>query len=166
MGIIEEILGRNRAAAEASPPPTPGRPSPTLRVAVVACMDARLLVSAALGLGPGDAHIMRNAGGVVTDDVIRSLAISQLRLGTREIMVIQHTDCGLHAADETAVREQMRAVAGQDPPFAIGAFADLDASVRASLARVRSSPFIPHTDAVHGFVYDVETGLLREVDEG
>ncbi|WP_377272065.1 beta-class carbonic anhydrase [Peterkaempfera sp. SMS 1(5)a] len=135
---------------------------PVQRVAVVACMDARLDVHAALGLALGDAHVIRNAGGVVTDDVIRSLTISQRALGTRSVALIHHTGCGLLGLTED-FRRELEAEVGQRPQWAVEAFADLDGDVRQSLARVRTSPFLPHTDDVRGFVFDVRTGLLREV---
>jgi carbonic anhydrase len=137
---------------------------PSKRLAVVACMDCRLDLLDALGLEIGEAHVLRNAGGVVTDDVIRSLAISQRRLGTREVTLIHHTDCGMEKLDEDELREELREAAGVAPPFEIGSFADLDADVRESILRVRRSEFLPHRDAVRGFVYDVATHRLREVE--
>ena len=135
---------------------------PAKEVAIVACMDARFLPSRVLGLEEGDAHIIRNAGGVVTDDEIRSLAISQHLLGTKEIVLIHHTNCGLEGIGEEEIRAQLRAAAGVDPPWRIEAFADVDGSVRESMRRINDSPFIPHKN-VRGFVYDVEDGSLREV---
>lgn len=161
MRAIDELLARNRARP-AGAGDRDGRP--TMRVAIVACMDARLRVAHALGLEPGEAHVIRNAGGVVTDDVVRSLAISQLKLGTREIAIVQHTDCGMQKVTDEAVHAELAELAGAPPPFPIGAFADLDASVRDGVARVRSSPFIPYRDAVRGFVYEMGSGLLREVE--
>jgi carbonic anhydrase len=137
---------------------------PALRLAIVTCMDSRLDVFAALGLGNGEAHILRNAGGVITDDVIRSLAISQRRLGTREIVLIHHTDCGLQLITDDGFRAELQEATGMAPAFAIESFTDVDEDVRQSLARVRHSPFLPHRDAVRGFVYDVDTGTLREVE--
>jgi carbonic anhydrase len=125
-------------------------------------MDARLDLFSLLGLRLGDAHIVRNAGGIVTDDVVRSLVLSQRSLGTIEVMVIQHTGCGLSGLDERALVETIEAEAGSRPPFPFEAFDDIDASVRRSLERIRTSPFLPHPKA-RGFVYDVETGRLREV---
>jgi carbonic anhydrase len=139
---------------------------PRRGIAVVTCMDCRLDVMGALGLDRGDAHVLRNAGGVVTEDTIRSLAISQRRLGTREVTLIHHTDCGMQGLDEDDFAAELRAAAGEDPPFAIGSFADVDDDVRESLSRVRRSPFLAHRDSVRGFVYDVDTHLLREVTVG
>ena len=136
---------------------------PKRRIAVVTCMDCRLDVLGALELEPGDAHLLRNAGGVVTDDTIRSLSISQRRLGTREVLLVHHTDCGMQGLDEGGFRAELHEAAGEDPPFAIGAFEDVEEDVRQSIARVRSSPFLPHRDAVRGFVYDVETHRVGEV---
>lgn len=136
---------------------------PVLHVAVVACMDARLDLHAALGLELGDCHTIRNAGGVVTDDVIRSLTISQHKLGTRSIVLIHHTGCGLESITED-FREELEREVGQRPAWAVEAFRDVDQDVRQSMQRVRTSPFLLHTDDVRGFVFDVRTGLLREVD--
>lgn len=138
---------------------------PSRRVAVVACMDARLDVYRLLGLEPGEAHVIRNAGGVVTEDVVRSILISQRLLGTREIALVHHTDCGMLTVQEEELKAQIEAEAGAPPPFALEAFDDLVANVRQSIARIRANPFIPHTDQVRGFVYDVETGRLDEVKE-
>src|SRR5688500_11064754 len=126
-------------------------------------MDSRLDVFAALGLGDGEAHILRNAGGVITDDVIRSLAVSQRRLGTREVMLIHHTDCGMQTLSDDGFRAELQEATGIAPAFAIESFPDLDANVRQSVLRVRRSPFLPHTGQVRGFVYDVDTHALREV---
>ena len=136
---------------------------PAKRTAVVACMDARLNPYGALGLTEGDAHVIRNAGGVVTDDVIRSLVISQRLLGTEEIILVHHTGCGMLTFRDDAVKDQIAADTGIRPPFALEAFPDLDADVRQSIARIEASPFIPNKDHVRGFVYEVETGRLREV---
>lgn len=163
MSTIDELLESNRAfAASWDGPSRNGRP--TRAVAVVTCMDARIDVMALLGLGVGEAHVLRNAGGVVNDDVIRSLAISQRRLGTCEVMVIAHTGCGMQSITDEAFRAELRDATGVAPEFPIEAFADLDASVRESMRRVQESPFV--LDAVRGFVYDVETGRLREVSTG
>ncbi|MEU9592178.1 beta-class carbonic anhydrase [Streptomyces sp. NPDC048219] len=150
-----------RYAAEFSDADLAGRPA--LQAAVVACMDARLDVTAALGLRNGDCHVIRNAGGAVTDDVIRSLAISQRALGTRSVILLHHTACGMETLTEDFRHELEREV-GQRPVWAVESFQDVDQDVRQSLARVRTSPFLPHTDDVRGFVYDVKTGRLREVD--
>ena len=137
---------------------------PQRHLAIVTCMDCRLDVSAALGLGNGEAHILRNAGGVITEDVIRSLAISQRKLGTREVMLIHHSDCGMQKITDDGFRRELQEATGIAPSFAIESFGDLDEDVRQSLRRVRSSPFLLHRDAVRGFVYDVDTHRLREVE--
>jgi carbonic anhydrase len=137
---------------------------PSGKVAIVACMDARLNPYGILGLAEGEAHIIRNAGGVITDDQIRSLAISQRLLGTEEIVLIHHTDCGMLTFSDDAFREQIRLDTGIKPPWAAEAFADLDADVRQSIARIQASPFIPVKSSVRGFVYDVHDGTLREVE--
>jgi carbonic anhydrase len=138
---------------------------PATHVAVVACMDARLNPYGVLGLSEGDAHVIRNAGGVVTDDVIRSLTISQRLLATTEIILIHHTDCGMLTFHDDDVKAQIEADTGIRPPFALEAFPDLDADIRQSIARIKASPYIPHKGAVRGFVYEVETGALREVKD-
>ncbi|HEY2436806.1 MAG TPA: carbonic anhydrase [Solirubrobacteraceae bacterium] len=137
--------------------------SPAKGVAVVACMDARLEVSKVLGLEEGDAHIIRNAGGAVTDDAIRSLAISQRLLGTREIILIHHTGCGMLTFTDDEFRHQLQQETGIRPEWAAEAFADLDDDVRQSMARIKASPFIPNKGSVRGFVYELESGKLREV---
>jgi carbonic anhydrase len=136
---------------------------PAKEVAVVACMDARLQVGKVLGLDEGDAHVIRNAGGVVTDDAIRSLAISQRLLGTREIILIHHTDCGMLTFEDDSFRRQIEEETGVRPGWAAEAFRDLDQDVRQNIARIKASPFLPHKDSVRGFVYAVESGSLREV---
>jgi len=136
---------------------------PARRIAIVACMDARLNPYGLLGLAEGDAHVIRNAGGVATEDVIRSLAISQRLLGTREIVLIHHTDCGMLTFTDDGFRAQIAAETGIRPPWAAEAFSDPAADVRQSIARIKASVFIPHTDAVRGFVYSVEKGTLAEV---
>ncbi len=137
---------------------------PTRQLAIVTCMDCRIDLGAALGLKPGEAHVLRNAGGVVSDDVIRSLAISQRRLGTREVMLIHHTDCGMEKLSDEGFRVELEEATGIVPEFPIEAFDRVEDSLRESLRRVRHSPFIPHRDAVRGFVYDVETHALREIE--
>ncbi|MGH7588921.1 MAG: beta-class carbonic anhydrase [Gemmatimonadota bacterium] len=137
--------------------------SPSLRLAVVACMDARLDVNSVLGLEPGEAHVIRNAGGVVTEDVVRSLLISQRLLGTREIALVQHTGCGMLSLRDDDLTAQIEEDTGLRPPFALEGFDDLVLNVRQSIATILGNPFIPHTDHVRGFVYDVETGRLEEV---
>ena len=136
---------------------------PAKRIAVVACMDARLETGALLGLAEGDAHVIRNAGGVVTDDVLRSLTISQRLLGTREIMLVHHTDCGMLTLREDEVCAAIEQETGVRPPFSLEAFSDLEQNLRDSVARIQASPFVPYKDEVRGFVYEVETGRLREV---
>jgi carbonic anhydrase len=136
---------------------------PARKLAVLACMDARLNPYGILGLREGDAHIIRNAGGVVTDDEIRSLAISQRLLGTEEIILIHHTDCGMLTFTDDEFKRSVQEDVGIKPQWAAEAFSDLDEDVRQSIARIRASPFIPHKDSVRGFVYEIETGRLREV---
>jgi len=138
---------------------------PAKHSAVVACMDARLNPYGVLGLSEGDSHVIRNAGGVVTDDVIRSLAISQRLLGTTEIVLIHHTGCGMLTFRDDEVKAQIEADTGLRPPFALEAFPDLESDVRQSIARIKASPFVPNKDSIRGFVYEVETGRLREVKE-
>ncbi|HEY2770853.1 MAG TPA: carbonic anhydrase [Solirubrobacteraceae bacterium] len=136
---------------------------PAGKVAVVACMDARLHIYGILGLQEGEAHVIRNAGGVVTDDTVRSLAISQRLLGTEEIILIHHTGCGMLTFTDDGFKASIEQDTGIKPEWAAEAFADLDGDVRQSIARIKASPFIPHKDSVRGFVYEVETGKLREV---
>jgi carbonic anhydrase len=136
---------------------------PAKKIAILACMDARLETGAMLGLEEGDAHVIRNAGGVVTDDAIRSLVISQRLLGSREIMLIHHTDCGMLTFSDAELKDAIHAETGIRPAFAIETFSDLEGDVRQSIARLEASPFIPHKDQIRGFVYDVASGLLREV---
>jgi carbonic anhydrase len=136
---------------------------PAKHVAVLACMDARLDVHKILGLQEGDAHVIRNAGGAATDDAIRSLAISQRLLGTKEIVLIHHTDCGMLTFKDDDLKSQIETETGIRPAFALEAFADLDKDVRQSIARIQASPFIPHKSSIRGFVYDVRTGRLNEV---
>jgi len=167
MKTIDELVANNREFA-ASLPTTNLEVEPTRRLAIVTCMDSRLDVFAALGLSGGEAHVLRNAGGVITDDVIRSLAISQRRLGTREVMVIHHTDCGMQKISDDGFRAELQAATGVAPAFAIESFEDVEADVRQSVLRVRRSAFLPHRDSVRGFVYDVDSHALREiaVEEG
>lgn len=136
---------------------------PAKHVAVVACMDARIETGRLLGLEEGDAHVIRNAGGVVTDDVIRSLAISQRLLGTTEIVLVHHTDCGMLTFKDDDVKAQIEEETGLRPQFSLEAFSDLQGDVRQSVRRIKASPFIPHKDNIRGFVYDVENGRLSEV---
>jgi carbonic anhydrase len=163
MGVIDDLLAANEAFA-AAPAGRRLDVRPSRGLAVVTCMDARLDVFAALGLDGGEAHVLRNAGGVITDDVIRSLAISQRALGTREVMLIHHSDCGMLGITDDGFRAELQRATGVAPAFAIESFTDLDADVRQSVLRVRRSPFVPHRDAVRGFVYDVDTRRLREID--
>jgi carbonic anhydrase len=162
MTVTDELLQNNARYAEGYDKGDLPLP-PAKGVAVVACMDARLHVSKALGLEEGDAHIIRNAGGVVSDDAVRSLAISQRLLGTREIILIHHTDCGMLTFTDDEFRGQIQRETGVRPEWAAEAFPDLDDDVRQNIARIKASPFVPHKDSVRGFVYDVETGRLREV---
>jgi carbonic anhydrase len=162
VSVTDELLANNEAYAESFDQADLPLP-PAKKLAVVACMDARLNVYKILGLDDGDAHVMRNAGGVVTDDEIRSLAISQRLLGTEEIVLIHHTDCGMLTFHDDEFKRSIQKETGIKPEWAAESFDDLDEDVRQSIARIKSSPFIPHTDAVRGFVYDVKTGRLREV---
>ncbi len=162
MRAINELLANNAAYA-ASFDKADLSHSPAKKVAILACMDARLNVYAALGLSEGDAHVIRNAGGVVTDDAIRSLAISQRLLGTEEIILIHHTGCGMLTFTDDEFRDSIERETGIKPAWAAESFSDLDGDVRQSIARIEASPFIPHKDAIRGFVYEVETGRLREV---
>ena len=162
MSAIDEFLSNNETYASQFSKGSLPMP-PAKQIAAVVCMDARLETGALLGLAEGDAHVIRNAGGVVTDDVIRSLTISQRLLGTREIMLIHHTDCGMLTFSDDDLKRQILDDTGVKPAFAMEAFADLDDDVRQSLTRVKSSPYIPHKDQVRGFVYQVESGQLREV---
>jgi carbonic anhydrase len=162
MSNTDELLANNESYAasfDKADLPLP----PAKKLAVVACMDARLNVYGILGLQEGDAHVIRNAGGSVTDDEIRSLAISQRLLGTEEIILIHHTDCGMLTFTEEGFKNAIQDETGIRPAWAVETFTDLDADVRQSIARIKASPFIPHTDSVRGFVYEVETGRLREV---
>jgi len=161
MAVTDRLLGHNR---EYTRDYTPDQPlPPRLKLAVVACMDSRLDVFAMLGLAIGDAHIIRNAGGVVTDDVIRSLVISQRKLGTEEVILVHHTDCGALTFTDDQLRAELLEETGQKPSWSPESFQDLDADLRQSMERVRTNPFVPKRDMVRGFVFDVHTGALREV---
>ena len=162
MSVTDELLKNNESYAETYQG-AGGSPQPKRKVAILSCMDARILPSRTLGLKEGDAHIIRNAGGVVTDDAIRSLAISQHMLGTEEIIVIQHTDCGLTKASETEITATLEEHAGEKPPFKAHAFADLEQNLRDSVAALEANPFLKHTENIRGFVFDVESGRLTEV---
>jgi carbonic anhydrase len=161
MSVTDEYLKNNARYVESFTGPLPLPPSKG--VAVVACMDARLNVYAILGLNEGEAHVIRNAGGVVTDDEIRSLAISQRLLGTGEIILIHHTDCGMLTFTDDAFKRSIQDETGIKPAWAAEAFSDLEEDVRQSIARIKASPFIPRKDAIRGFVFDVATGKLSEV---
>ena len=162
MSATDQFLANNAAYAEqfdkGDVPLPPGK-----QTAVVACMDARIETGGLLGLEEGDAHVIRNAGGVVTDDVLRSLVISQRLLGTTEIILIHHTDCGMVTFQDAAVKAQIEADTGLRPPFALEAFPDAEEDVRQSIRRIEACPYIPVKDSIRGFVYDVTTGRLNEV---
>jgi carbonic anhydrase len=162
MSAIDQLLENAESYAEGFDKGELPLP-PAKRVAIVACMDARLNPSGLLGLSEGDAHVIRNAGGVVTDDEIRSLAISQRLLGTEEIMLIHHTDCGMLTFSDDEFRSQVQQETGIKPEWAAEAFADLEEDVRQSIARIKASPFIPKKDNIRGFVYDVGSGRLTEI---
>jgi carbonic anhydrase len=162
MTVTDELLRNNADFASSFSkgdlPMPPGK-----HLAVVACMDARLNVYALLGLEEGQAHVIRNAGGVVTEDVIRSLAISQRLLGTNEVILVHHTDCGMLTFTDDQVKADIEADTGLRPHFALEAFSDLERDIRQSIARIKASPFVPNKDSVRGFVFDVTTGKLQEV---
>ena len=162
MSITDELLRKNDSYAHTFDQGSLPMP-PAKHLAVVACMDARLDVHKILGLEEGDAHVIRNAGGAVTDDAIRSLVISQRLLGTKEIILIHHTDCGMLTFKDDDVKNQIEKEVGVRPAFALEAFADLNDDVRQSIARIQASPFIPDKSSIRGFVYDVKTGKLNEV---
>jgi carbonic anhydrase len=162
MSATDDLLRNAEAFAESFDKGDLPMP-PARKVAIVACMDARLSPFALFGLEVGDAHVIRNAGGVVTDDEIRSLAISQRKLGTEEIILVHHTDCGMLTFTDDEFRQQIQEETGIKPVWPAETFSDLDEDLRQSLARIKTSPFIPNKDSVRGFVYDVETGRLREV---
>ena len=162
MTVIDELLESAESYREGFQKGDLALP-PARRVAIVACMDARLNPYGLLGLTEGDAHVIRNAGGVITDDEIRSLAISQRLLGTKEIMLIHHTDCGMLTFTDEEFRRQVQEDTGLKPHWTVEAFDDLEEDVRHSIARIKASPFIPHKDSIRGFVYDVETAEPREV---
>jgi carbonic anhydrase len=161
MSVTDEYLENNARYAESFTGPLPLPPAK--HVAVVACMDARLNVYAILGLNEGEAHVIRNAGGVVTDDEIRSLAISQRLLGTREVILIHHTDCGMLTFTDDDFKRSIQEETGIKPEWAAEAFPDLEEDVRQSIARIKANPFVPYKDAIRGFIFDVATGKLNEV---
>ncbi|MDT4894444.1 MAG: carbonic anhydrase [Pseudonocardiales bacterium] len=161
MSAIDHLVQANRDYAKTFPGPRPLRPK--LRLSVIACMDSRLDLFGALGLQIGDAHLMRNAGGVVTDDMLRSLAISQRALGTQEVMLIHHTQCGMEGLDDDAFRAELLAETGVEPPWRVPGFTDVYADMRESIKKVRNCPWIRHRDEVRGFVFDVATAVVSEV---
>ena len=161
MSAIDHLLHANEGYAEGFPGPRPLRPK--LRLAVVTCMDSRLDLFGALGLDIGDAHLIRNAGGLPTPDVLRSLAISQRNLGTREIVVIHHTECGMQGFDDDQFRAELAAESGDEPPWEVPGFDDIRATVRASVTAVRECKWLPHREDVRGFVFDIATARLEEV---
>ena len=161
MSAVDDFARNNEAYALTHVGGLPAQPA--RHVAVVACMDSRMRIFALLGLRDGEAHVIRNAGGVITDDVVRSLAISQRLLGTREIMLIHHTDCGMQKITEEGFKAAVEAETGIRPHWAVESFSDAEQDVRQSIGRLKASPFIPHKDAVRGFVFDVATGKLSEV---
>ncbi len=162
MTAIDDLLQRHIDGPDLGAPDIP-TPVPSLHLAVVTCMDARIKVFDVFGLKHGEVHILRNAGGVVTDDIVRSLSISQRKLGTREVIVMQHTSCGLATITDDAFKDELEEATGLRPPWAVEAFREVKDSVRQSVERVRRSPFVPYTDNVRGFVYDVQTAALEEV---
>ena len=162
MTVTDDLLNNNAGYAASFDKGDLSAP-PARHVAVVACMDARLDVYRLLGLTEGDAHVIRNAGGVVSDDAIRSLTISQLLLGTREVVIVQHTDCGMMSFRDDDIKDRIEADTGLRPSFALEAFSDLEQNLRQSIARIQASPFISVKDSIRGFAYDVATGRLNEV---
>jgi carbonic anhydrase len=161
MSAVDDYARNNEQYALAHAGGAPGRPS--RRIAIVACMDSRMSVYPMLGIRDGEAHVIRNAGGVVTDDVVRSLSISQRLLGTREIMLVHHTDCGMQKTTDDEFKRAVEAETGIRPHWAVESFGDVEQDVRQSIGRLMASPFIPHKDAIRGFVFDVDTGKLDEV---
>jgi carbonic anhydrase len=161
VSATDDLISNNEGYAQSYDGLAPGRP--TRGVAIVACMDARMDIYAMLGLAPGEAHVIRNAGGEITDDALRSLTISQHELGTTEVILIHHTQCGMQTFTNKQFKEEMLAETGHKPHWATHAFTDVDADVRKSIAQVKQSPFLAHTHSVRGFVFDVTTGKLREV---
>ncbi|MFK0245309.1 beta-class carbonic anhydrase [Amycolatopsis azurea] len=162
MTSIDVLLKRNQELGDVTPGDR-SSPRPSLQVAVLTCMDARIRVFEIFGLLQGESHVLRNAGGVVTDDMIRSLALSQRKLGTREVLIVQHTECGLSMVTEDDFKDELEEASGLRPTWAVEAFREVEDSVRRSVQRVRRSDFLPHTDNVRGFVYDVKTGHLTEI---
>ncbi|GLZ32894.1 carbonic anhydrase [Lentzea sp. NBRC 105346] len=163
MTAIDELLRRNYELGNVVPGDRSSA-KPSLHVAILTCMDSRIRVFEIFGLKQGEAHVLRNAGGVVTDDMIRSLALSQRKLDTREILLVHHTNCGLEMVTEDGFKDELEEDTGLRPTWSVEAFKVVENSVRASMARIKHSAFIPYTDKVRGFVYDVHTGELREVE--
>jgi carbonic anhydrase len=163
MTSIDVLVKRNAELGNVVPGDR-SSPQPSLHIAILTCMDARVRVFELFGLIQGESHVLRNAGGVVTDDVIRSLTLSQRKLGTREVMIVQHTNCGLSLVTEDDFKDEVEAAAGLRPTWAVEAFRDVEDSVRTSVQRVRRSDFLPNRENVRGFVYDVKTGELTEVE--
>jgi len=161
VSAMDDLIRNNQRYAESFGGSAPGRP--TRGLAIVACMDARMDVYAILGLDPGEAHVIRNAGGEITEDALRSLTISQHELGTTEVMLIHHSQCGMQTFTNKEFKAEMLAETGHKPHWATQAFTDVDADVRKSIKRVKESPFLAHTRSVRGFVFDVSSGALREV---
>jgi carbonic anhydrase len=160
---VTDVLLRNNEAYAASFDHAELPASPGMKIAIVACMDARLDPARALGLNEGDAHVIRNAGGVITDDAIRSLSISQHHLGTEEIILLHHTQCGMQTFSDEEFADARERSRGQRPPWPVGAFTDVEGDLRESINRIKDCPFIPRKDSVRGFVYAVESGRIREV---
>jgi carbonic anhydrase len=161
MTAIDELLRRN-SESDGVVRGDRSTPQPSLQVAILTCMDARIRLFEIFELLPGESHVLRNAGGIVTDDAIRSLALSQRKLGTREVLIVQHTECGMNLVTEDGFKDELEADTGLRPTWAVEAFRDVHDSVRQSVRRVQQSPFLPHTDQVRGFVYDVHSGKLTE----
>ncbi|GAA2672652.1 MULTISPECIES: carbonic anhydrase [Actinosynnema] len=162
MTAIDELLRRNEELGNIVPGDR-SSPMPSMQVTILTCMDSRIRVFEIFGLKQGEAHVLRNAGGVVTDDMIRSLALSQRKLGTREVLLVHHTNCGLELVTEDAFKDELETDSGMRPPWSVEAFREVKDSVRGSVNRVRNSPYLIHKDTVRGFVYDVRTGVLTEV---
>ncbi|MEQ0565716.1 carbonic anhydrase [Amycolatopsis sp. NEAU-NG30] len=162
MTSIDVLLKRNQELGNVTPGDR-STPRPSLQVAILTCMDARIRVFELFGLLQGESHVLRNAGGVVTDDMIRSLALSQRKLGTREVLIVQHTECGLSMVTEDDFKDELEEASGLRPTWSVEAFRNVESSVKTSMERVRRSAYLPHTDNVRGFVYDVKTGELTEV---
>lgn len=161
MSAIDHLLHANQAYTTTFPGPRPLRPK--LRLTVIACMDSRLDLFGALGLDIGDAHLIRNAGGLPTDDVLRSLALSQRKLGTREVVLIHHTECGMQGLDDEAFRAELAAESGEEPPWDVPGFSDIHATMRRSMKTVRECRWVPHRDDVRGFIFDIATARIEEV---